>query len=219
MFVASAGALGVAAFGIVDAAKKLRVVGEAGYPTLVRVLGALMDCVTSAYGPDTDAMLRAQYRGDVLDLTRVLRQGARLGLTPANASDVAQALKLIDQQVLLTAAAGSLAGRELTREEKNALGRLEVAIDARIEAAVTLSHVQYAHAMQIWAMGVSLAIAGIAGWLLQPSTVPAGGNLSLELWRHWGNVLIVGLVAVPIAPVAKDLAAGLKSATDALGAK
>ena len=83
--VLATGALGTAAFGIVEALKWTRL-GEAGFRAILKVLGPIIELLRTAYGPDFQNLLRAQYRGDQRDLTRVIRQGVRVGLTAANAN-------------------------------------------------------------------------------------------------------------------------------------
>src|SRR5688572_12275796 len=68
--VLATGALGTAAFGIVEGLKWVRRLGEAGFPALERVLGApLLALLQAAYGTDVVRVLRAQYRGDQRELT------------------------------------------------------------------------------------------------------------------------------------------------------
>lgn len=63
--VLAAGALGTAAFGIVEGLKWIAFVGEAGFPSMLRLLGeALQRALRAAYGEQFERMLRAQYRGD-----------------------------------------------------------------------------------------------------------------------------------------------------------
>lgn len=89
-------------------------------------------------------------------------------------------------------------------EERSALARLETAIDARIDAALVLADVQYVTQTKILAMGVALAIAFGVGSFLEATLVVS---------------MMVGLAAVPLAPVAKDLATALQEAVKALKAR
>src|SRR5688500_14724416 len=93
--VLAAGALGTAAFGIVEGLKVIPLLAEAGFTTLVKFLGPIMDALKTAYGPDAERVLRAQYRGDRAELTRTIRQGARIGLTPKVADGIAHSLAIV----------------------------------------------------------------------------------------------------------------------------
>jgi hypothetical protein len=56
------------------------------------------------------------------------------------------------------------------------------------------------------AMVVSVALAELARWILRADTPPVG---------YWG-AFAIGLVATPLAPVAKDLSTALSAAVNAL---
>ena len=202
--VLAAGALGTAAFGIVEGMKRWRLVGEAGFTTLLKLLKPLLDALKKAYGEDTERLLRAQYRGDSRELARIIRQGARLGLTPQNAAALATALGVVDPAKLVQVAEAIEAGKDLTAEERNILGRFELAVDARIESAMTLALDIYRRTVIIVAAFIAVAIALLVGWQLGVPLLQA---------------LLVGVAAVPLAPVAKDVAAALKAAADAMRAR
>ena len=82
-------------------------------------------------------------------------------------------------------------------EERAALARLETAIDARIDAALFLADNQYVTQTKIYATVVSLVIAFAIG---------------MNLGQNPFICFIVGITAVPLAPVAKDLATALQEA-------
>ena len=202
--VLAAGALGTAAFGIVEGLKGWRIIGEAGFATLRRLLAMLMEALIAAYGPDAERLLSAQYRGDSRELARVIRQGTRLGLSPKNAAALATALGIVSPEDLVDAARAVEAGGDLTAKQKNTLGRFELAVDARIESAMTLALDRYRRTVILAASIVAVAIALVMGQ---------------QLGFPPRESLIVGLAAVPLAPVAKDVAAGLKAAAEALRAR
>ena len=202
-FVLAAGALGTAAFGIVEGLKRFQAIGEAGFSVLLGILGPIMTALRVAYGTDAEQMLRAQYRGDHQALTTVMRQGARIGLTPATAAEIARSLGSIDPALIQQAAAAVEHGDELPPPLRNVLGKFELAVDARIDAALALAEDRYKRTALIAASIVALAIAIFVGY--------TQGRLL--------QAVLVGLVAVPLAPVAKDVATALKAATDALKAR
>lgn len=202
--VLAAGALGTAAFGIVEGLKSSKLIGEAGFSTIVQMLRTLWDALRVAYGSDVGHLLRAQYRGDSRELARVMRQGVRLGLTPGNAAMIATELGVVTPEGLADAARAVEAGLELTPQQRNVLGRFELAVDARIESALTLALDRYKRAVIIAASVVSVAIALVIG---------------RELGVPPRESLIVGIAAVPLAPVAKDVASALKAAATALSVR
>jgi hypothetical protein len=206
--VLATGALGTAAFGIVEALKWTRL-GIMGFGAIERLLGPLLVTYKVAYGPDWRRLLRAQYRGERSELTRVLRQGVRIGLTPDNAGELAKFVGTVSAEDLKTAASRVHEGEDLPDELRNVLGRFELAVDSRIDAALALSQEQYAGAARTAAMIVALSVAIItAAVLSQP-----GGE------RYYWLAVLIGLAAVPIAPIAKDLVTALQSASVALRGK
>ena len=202
----SAGALGTAAFGIVEASKWIPAVGEFGLSQGLARLGPLAQTLRVAYGPDYLQLLRGQYRGDQRELVRLLRQGMRIGLTRENAAAIATYLGAMNAELFAEAAAAAQAGRELTPEQRNIIGRFELAADARVDAAMSVAQAHYTGMARVLASVVSLAIAvGVQQTLVpQPDLVTA---------------ILVGIAAVPLAPIAKDLASGLSAASKALRAR
>lgn len=202
--ILATGALGTAAFGIVEALKWTRL-GEAGFRAILKILGPITELLRTAYGPDFQNLLRAQYRGDQRDLTRVIRQGVRVGLTVANANQAARFLGMIDGERLTEAARQLEAGRELPAELRNVLGRFELAVDTRIDAALTLAKSRYAGATRVTASIFALLIAVTVGMFLGKDYI--------------FQAILVGIAAVPLAPVAKDLMSALQSASKAIRLK
>jgi len=206
--VAAAGALGTACFGIVEALKWTPL-GAAGFGSVVRYLGAdLLGALRIAYGPDYRRLLRAQYREDSQQqatIAKTLRQGVRIGLTADNAEALAKFLCTVDASALKTAVKNVAAGGQLASADRGAIGRYELAVDARIDAALSRAKDVYLGTIRVAASILAIIIAQVA--------VRALGDTS-----HLTAVgaLLVGIVAVPLAPIANDLVAALQAATKAL---
>jgi hypothetical protein len=195
-------ALGTAAFGIVEALKGTPL-GEAGFASIKKLLGPLMLTLRTAYGQDYEALLLGQYRGDSAELARTLRQGVRVGLTTEHTQKVAEFLGTVDGDSLEAAVRMAESGGDLPAELRNVIGRFELAADARIDAGLAKARSVYANTLRVTASILALGIAGVVG---------------MALGRFWQGML-VGLCAVPLAPVAKDLVAALQAATTALKGK
>jgi hypothetical protein len=231
------GGLGAAAYGVVDGLKLVPWVDLAGFerlfvsrktkggrfwPTQQRVgLDPLLSALQAAYGSYTVELLKAQYRNGRSkgELPRTLRQGVRIGfgvLPLDNIIQVACALGIDKQaaqqaaEALITArnqrppAAGEMppaAPVSVSSEERSAIARLETTIDARIDAALVLAEVQYVTQTKVIATIVALVIAFGVGTFLDAKPVVS---------------FMIGLAAVPLAPVAKDLATALQEAVRAL---
>jgi hypothetical protein len=202
--ILATGALGTAAFGIVEALKWTRL-GEAGFTAILRVLGPIIEVIAKAYGPDYEILLRAHYRGDPRELTRVIRQGARVGLSAENALIAANFLGIIDGDKLADAARQVSEGRELSTELRNILGRFELAVDTRVDAALTLAQSHYVGTTRVTASIFAIVIAVAVGIYLGNDYIFTG--------------MLVGIAAVPLAPIAKDLVTALQSASKAISSK
>lgn len=201
--VLAVGALGTASFGIVEGLK-WTIVGLSGFRQIRKLLGdPVMEALRVAYGPEYMSLLKAQYRANRIsgDLPRSLRQGARVGLTPSTAEALANQVGVVSKAELKTVAAALQKGKNLTDSQRNVLGRYELALDARIDAALALANDKYIGYIRVLASVVSI---GIALAVRQA----AGGE--------WLTAVIVGVAAVPIAPIAKDLASALQSAAKAM---
>lgn len=204
-FFLAAGAVGTAASGIVEGLKVHAAIGEAGFAELLRVLGGLRSALVVAYGDGAESVLRGLYRGDADTLARVLRQGIRVGLTRHNAEAVAATLGGVEASALAEAAEVALSAPQPTDAHRTILGRYELAADARIDAALAAARARYIASARLWAMGAALLLA-VGG------KVAAGSG-------DWAATLIIGITAVPLAPIAKDVASGIQAAVRALKAR
>jgi hypothetical protein len=205
--IVAAGALGTAAFGIVEGLKSTSFVGEAGFSTALRLLGPLTDCARVAYGAEYETILRAQYRGSTAEFRRMLRQGIRVGLNAENAEKLAVFLGSITAAELMHAVKHlphSSEAKQISDKDRSVIGRFELAADARVDAALTLAQAQYGSMARQLAMVVALGISIGTAYLLDIS---------------WIAGAIVGVAAVPIAPIAKDVASGISAAATALKAR
>ena len=208
--IMATGALGTAAFGIVETLKWTPL-GQFGFGAIVKTLGPVVGSLKEAYGPRAEDLLRAQYKGDRSDLARTIRQGARVGLNEENAGPMAEFVGVVAPDQLQEVARLVRAGKDLPESLQNILARFELALDARIDAAMTLAQNHYVAAMRIAASCISILIAVIMGLVLSQKT--PGPDIYLL------QSIVVGLAAVPIAPVAKDLVSAIQSARVAVGTR
>ena len=187
--VLATGALGTAAFGVVDGFKWTSL-GEAGFTTLKRILGTeLLKTLANAYGDNYEELLKAQYREDRSkgEIGRTLRQGIRIGLPAANISSLAAELPGVNSIALSTAASAIQAGNTPTDPERQALARFELAVDTRIDAALSLAQSHYKGWARAWATIFSLIFAFIA-WVVFLG-IDTNGNIAL---RTIGLSFLVG---------------------------
>lgn len=204
--VLAVGALGTAAFGVVEGMKAWSKIGEAGFDAIPELLGGLQGTLIAAYGPEALALLRAQYRGDQSELARMLRQGVRAGLSAETAPTAAGALPAIGEADLRAAVVAMNEAAEPAAAQRNTLGRFELAADARIDAALALARSRYVAVVRVWAGVVAIVLAVAAAVALQ------GGVKGAQ----YVEAILIGIAAVPLAPIAKDIASGLNAASRAL---
>jgi hypothetical protein len=232
--ILAVGALGTAAFGIVEAFGKavaLRRWGlpYAGYSHVRVVMLQFADALQFTYGEHYEEILRQQYRdgragGQAPD---TVRQGVKLALP---LMDQTKAQAIVDRvwgvdgggATLVKAlqaekavdAGGESAGPSPAETAQAAIlaGRFGLALDSRVQAAFALAEERYQALARmlagVTAVALSLAFnASYRGlpWIKEDTTQG----------YPWIFAFIVGAAAVPLAPVAKDLSSAL---TDALKA-
>jgi hypothetical protein len=214
--VAVAG-VGTAAMGLVQAMKGLSIgrfgLGLVGLGKIERHLGpAAVAALEVAYGRGAGReLLEGAWQDGAARLAETLRNGMRMAIF---ADEQREPVRLLieslghDANSVLEAvralrAAGEgepSLGSELGRK-RELVARVEASIDARVAAAVAAGQHFYAASMQLAAMSVALV-----GCVLV-AVVPADDALRPSMF----TAVIVGLLAVPIAPLAKDLLALLNS--------
>ncbi len=91
----------------------------------------------------------------------------------------------------------------LTDVEKNALGRFDLALTSLLDAAYQHADQRYRNRAKIVATFVSVVLAVIGG--------VSTGDADKMLWQ-W---VLAGLLATPLAPMAKDLASALQAGVKA----
>jgi hypothetical protein len=208
--VMGAGGLGLAAFGVVEGFKWTPL-GIAGFRRVKKALGpgarrALANC----YGSDYKIILREQYRdGRASGAAKsIIRQGLRIGLDYDNAEDLAHEIGVVSADQLRELARKFAKGDDLDDTDLRILGRLELAFDARLDAAFAAGETYYRAMTRLTAGVVALGTAIVVALVLKSE--------GLDDQYLMLRAVIVGVVAVPLAPVFKDLAGALTSARRAI---
>lgn len=213
-FVLAAGAVGTAAMGIVEGFKSIKLT-PIGFGQLEESIGWAKAAMKKAYGSDYSKLIESLYRQSRSsgELPRILRQGVRIGMDKENAKSMGELL-LGQGGETLSGIAGKIdQGEELDKMEKKILARFEVAADARIDAALSLAERTYSNGIRKRAFFVSLVLSLVAAISLHLTLADKFQS------AMYINAVIVGLVAVPLAPIAKDVAKGFQAAAKAIGGK
>jgi hypothetical protein len=206
-------ALSTASFGLLDATKAFGGgISNIGAARLKRSLQPFRTALDEALGPDAWwPVVRANWVAGVAKAEQKAKVQAliRLGLSPAAAPGLAKASR-VDPEALAAAAKKLESGRELTEGDLNVLGRMNAAIEALMDAAFEACDQEYRNTCRLLAGLTAMGLAVVA-WALWPAN-EAGAKPTV-----WAAI-VVGLLAVPLAPVAKDLTSALSTAMRALKA-
>jgi hypothetical protein len=237
--ITAIGALGMAAFGVVEAlGKALAISGTrangdgyhfglpyAGLNVVKRAMQPLSPALKLAYGPGYFDIIAQQYRADrsAGRAPDTIRQGVRLALpflSKTRAADVISSVWDMDRSYAEALAEALQAPTADTPPKPPApvaaasgavdptqalAGRFATALDARVSAAFDLADERYESQAKLW--------AGIASVVLA-----VGFNYGLGEKFPMLLAIGIGIVAVPLAPVAKDLSTSLQNALTAFKA-
>lgn len=209
--IAAIGALGVAAFGLVDASKAFW-----GGPSNFG-FGFIRECLApfgnalaiadpaSVHGRDAFMnTLKANWLNGVpmADQKAAAKALIHLGLTAANAPALASATGL--DAIRLTAVAAKIqAGAPLVPDEVTLFGRFDAIVSAKLDTGFQRADQRYRNAAKALSFGIAVVL-GLAAARIVGADMAVG--------------LLIGIVATPLAPVAKDLTSSLAAATKAISA-
>jgi hypothetical protein len=212
--IVAIGALGTAAFGLVDATKILAGgisrVGFGHIKTALLPFKAALDAANS----DWQFTLMASWINgmDKDDQKAQAKSLVRLGMSAATAPLLATAGH-VDKDALTALMDKIDKGAALDANDANLFGRFNAAIDADLDAGFERADQYYRNACKFAAGVIAVILAVWAGALVN-AALPNPG----PYWFHspFGIAVLVGVVAIPIAPVAKDIASSLQTAASAV---
>lgn len=230
--LAAVGALGTAAAGVVEALAKTLTVRRkdkrnvglpyCGFAHILELIEPLKGALTVAYGPQYCRILEQQYRNGrgKGPAPNTIMQGVRLAL-PYMPTDEAEAMvsafwSLPAEKSRLLVFALSRSARDarpphhhhhhhMDDEEAEAAtlaGRFALALDSRVDAAFAIAEQRYVSVMKL-AAGATAVLLAVAFYF---GMKEADQDFPLIV------AILIGIAAVPLAPVAKDLTAALSDA-------
>lgn len=229
--VAAIGALGTSAYGLVDTTKVVwGGISRVGYKRIRTALAPFSPALENALGPNwANAIFSHWLNGVPLDDQKTKAKGLiRLGLTENNAAVLANAGKIptrasfdpvaprneaalpsggniIDPAVLAQAVGLLTTGGNLTPAHVNVLGRFDATVDAALDAAYERADQEYRNAAR-----------GLAALIAVALSIAAAYFISGTFYKDLLPAVIIGLVAVPLAPIAKDVSTALANAVGAV---
>lgn len=220
-FLAATGALGTAAYGLVDLTKATPLsISKVGLDRIRAALMPFRAALEEVSGQrNWDEVIRAQWVNGAAkaDQKATAKSLIHLGLNKDNAEQLAGVCN-IDAAPFLEAVGKMADGVELAPQEVGILGRFDAVVDARLDAAYEHADQQYRNAARALAAGIAVVLAVIAGAVVYADS--QGGN-KLDYYAYFWSyrvvlAAVVGLISVPLAPVAKDLASALTTAVQAV---
>jgi hypothetical protein len=216
--ITAIGGLGTAAFGLVDAAKSaFSWINRIGLKHIQEVVSALTPEGASAGGP-VNALPQANILQtleanwvngtDIGSQKAIAKSLIKLHLNAANATAVA-AKANVDPAVLSAVAANIVAGTALSQAEGDAYSRFDLIVTALLDEAYQVSDQAYRNWTRTLAGIVAVLLAFAGAWSL----------VGTSQFLHSTDpllALLVGLLATPLAPIAKDLSSALATAVNTM---
>jgi hypothetical protein len=204
--VTAIGGLGAAAFGLVDASKVfgggVNHIGFGGIRAAVRQLTTGGDPVNAFSQEKIIATLEANWMNgaDLASQKATAKSLIKLNLHPQNARALANVTG-VDPGVLASIASSIAAGTPLSSAESDVFSRFDLIVTALLDEAYQRSNQTYRNWTRALAALVAVALAMSGGMVLG---VPPAVSL------------LVGLLATPLAPIAKDISTALTTAVSTM---
>jgi len=215
--ITAIGGLGTASFGLVDSTKPFKWgVNHIGFAQIEETIksltpGAPASGLTQAKIVDT---LRANWTNgiDLASQKSIAKSLIKVSLNPDNAVALA-AVTGVDGAVLEQVAKSIPTGKSLQPDQSDVYARFDFVLTALLDEVYQHSDQQYTNGTRIVASIFALILAFFGGWSLN------GGNLSSYMQSSdWFLALLAGVLAIPLAPIAKDLSSALATAVNTLQA-
>jgi hypothetical protein len=205
--VLAIGGLGTAAYGVVDATKGIGGgISNRGFGDIKKVVSRLIppSAGKTDGGPALDlesalATLRANWMNGMAlaDQKSIAKALIKLNLTPANSTGMA-AVVGVDPTKLTSVATKMSTGENLTQPETDVYGRFDLLLNSLLDQAYQRGDQRYRNSAKLAAVFVSVALAWWSTWFLYGK-------------EEFALATVAGLLATPLAPVAKDLASAVQA--------
>ena len=206
-YIAIASALGTAATGLVDTTKLFAGgVSRAGYTVIEKHLLPFDTILSSIPQRSAWETIYASWINGVDTETQkgTVKSLIKTCFTQANAQAMSNATGM-DVAELEALGASFDAGNALTAAQMNIYGRLDAILSSILDAAYEMADQRYRNAAKALAAVIAVGLSVLGSY-----TVYGG-------FKELGQAVLVGLVATPLAPVAKDLTTAINTAVQASG--
>jgi hypothetical protein len=190
-----------------------------GFPYIHNVISGLTPSEAGAGSPTNSlpqtnvvATLRANWINgtDLTSQKAIAKSLIKLHLSPGNAAALAAKTNL-DAAQLTQVAICMATGTPLTQEQSDAYSRFDLIVTAMLDEAYQHSDQVYRNWTRALAGLIAVIVAVLGGWNLAVAENYWGSH---EMWQ----AVLVGMLATPLAPIAKDISSALATAVNTLQA-
>jgi hypothetical protein len=220
--VGAIGGLGTAAFGVVDASKAvLPGLNRIGLKHIKDVVAGLTPDQTGEGLPTRPVNTLPRKNvletveanwvngNDLVSQKAIAKSLVKLHMAAGNAEALA-AKTNVDPVILRSVATKISTGASLAQAEVDVYARFDLIVTALLDQAYQCSDQKYRNMSRGLAALVAVLLAVAAGWTLTGDGFWKSQELALSV--------LVGLLATPLAPVAKDISSALATAVNAMQA-
>lgn len=218
--ITAIGGLGTAAFGLLEAAKPVN-------PWINRIgFGGIRQTITRLAPPDAngappvnalpragilESLLANWINGTDLGSQKAIAKSLiKLHMSAANAAALAKATN-VDGATLEQVAGSMVTGTSLTQPQSDAYARFDLIVTAQLDECYQRADQIYRNWTRALAAIIAVALSFIGGWSLSAGSFSAYWHSPLP-----GQAMLIGLLATPLAPIAKDLSVALTTAVNTL---
>jgi hypothetical protein len=207
--VLAIGALGTAAYGVVDVSKGLGGgISNRGFGDIKKVISQL---IPASSGPGVESALsltsvlvtlRANWLNGMAlpDQKAVAKALIKLNLTAASAPLMAAATG-VNAGILSSVAVKLSTGEPLSQPETDVYGRFDLLLSALLDQGYQRADQRYRNSAKLLAVPVAVALALLGAWAI------SSGLTHADIWRAVAG----GLLATPLAPMAKDVSSAIQA--------
>jgi len=146
---------------------------------------------------------------DLTSQKAIAKSLIKLHLSADNAAALATATN-VDSAILIKVAKKTAAGKPLDQSESDVFARFDLIVTATLDDCYQRADQFYRNWMRGLAACIAVALALAGAWLMHGD----------GFWHHkdLGLALLVGLLATPLSPIAKDLSTALATAVNTMQA-